>query len=147
MSGGRLDMLIAELTRPHDPMAITAEFVPERIVLAGLQMYRVMPGLPPGAEVIDAAPFFDQISDLAELPTRFASAVAFISEQFVDMPECEVDPVAIGDPIENDSDELNWWPYPHMDDEGEALPVIDRSDDCWGCDLREQALRGFGRRS
>ena len=78
----RLDLLIRELTRPSDPLRIDVQLMPARIVLAGLEMYRVMPGLPPGAEII-------------ELP---------------DMPECSIEPPLYGgDPMEADADDHDAW--------------------------------------
>ena len=99
MSDHRLDMLIRELTRPSDPLRIDVQLMPARIVLAGLQMYRIMPGLPPGAELV-------------ELP---------------EMPECNIEPpLYAGDPMAADPEYAVWDEieerYPDLDEAwGEPL--------------------------
>ena len=106
----RLDMLINELTRPRDPLTITVEHLPTHIVLAGLAMYRVMPGLPPDAEVIDLS-----------------------AHEPVEMPECTIEPpLYAGDPMGADPEYAAW------DEIEERYPDLD--DEAWGADLRARML-------
>lgn len=108
----RLDMLIRELTRPSDPLRIDVQLMPARIVLAGLEMYRIMPGLPPGAEVLspkcpecnDSGIGGEQVGP-GEWITWPCTACGF------DFPETHIEPPLYpGDPMEADAEYLIWDP-------------------------------------